>query len=182
MEIDRPGGLGDIASLGLTCLRRNGCWRRFSGKSSRPRSGSTPPTARSARAVAERATLKDYREHVVATLFGQVTVRLPRFRCATCGGIEAGVDWPSYCRATPELLQLQAHLSATMTYRTAADLLEQKSRSKPRSIPRPRLSGLKPLGDLQCSFAKEGVERDVGSQPCQSGECRSAGANPVGAE
>ncbi len=69
--------------------------------------------------------MKDYRQHVVATLFGQVTVRLPRFRCATCGGIEAAVDWPSYCRATPELLQLQAHLSATMTYRTAADLLEQ---------------------------------------------------------
>ncbi len=69
--------------------------------------------------------MKDYREHVVATLFGQVTVRLPRFRCATCGGIEAAVDWPSYCRATPELVQLQAHLSATMTYRTAADLLEQ---------------------------------------------------------
>jgi hypothetical protein len=69
--------------------------------------------------------VKDYREHVVATLFGQVTVRLPRSRCATCGGIEAGVGWPSYCRATPELVRLQAHLSALTTYRTAADLLEQ---------------------------------------------------------
>ena len=62
---------------------------------------------------------------MVATLFGQVTVRLPRFRCAACGEIEAGVDWPSYCRTTPELVQLQAHLSALMTYRPAADLLEQ---------------------------------------------------------
>jgi hypothetical protein len=52
-------------------------------------------------------------------------VRLPRFRCAACGGIEAGVDWPSYCRTTPDLVQLQAHLSALMTYRTAAELLEQ---------------------------------------------------------
>jgi hypothetical protein len=69
--------------------------------------------------------VKDYREHIVATLFGQVTVRLPRFRCAACGGIETGVDWPSYCRTTPELAQLQAHLSALMTYRTAGDLLEQ---------------------------------------------------------
>jgi hypothetical protein len=25
--------------------------------------------------------VKDYRDHAVATLFGQVTVRLPRFRC-----------------------------------------------------------------------------------------------------
>jgi len=69
--------------------------------------------------------VKDYRDHAVATLFGQVTVRLPRFRCAACGGIEAGVGWPSHCRATPELDRLQAHLCAVMTYRTAADLLKQ---------------------------------------------------------
>jgi hypothetical protein len=59
--------------------------------------------------------VKDYPEHVVATLFGQVTVRLPRFRCAACGGIEAGVGWPSRCRTTPELVGPQAHLSALTT-------------------------------------------------------------------
>ena len=69
--------------------------------------------------------VKDYRQHRIATLFGQVTVRLPRFRCIACGGIDGGVDWPSYCRSTPELDRLQAHLSALMTYRTAADVLEQ---------------------------------------------------------
>ncbi len=61
----------------------------------------------------------------MATLFGQLTVRLPRFRCPVCGGIEAGIAWPSHCRSTPELDRLQAHLCALMTYRTAADLLEQ---------------------------------------------------------
>ena len=66
-----------------------------------------------------------YRDHAVATLFGQVTVRLPRFRCAGCGGNETGHGWPSHCRSTPELDQLQAHLSALMTYRVAADVLEQ---------------------------------------------------------
>ena len=69
--------------------------------------------------------MKDYQDHVVATLFGQVTVRLPRFRCAACGGSETGIAWPRHCRSTPELDRLQAHLSAVMTYRTAADLLEQ---------------------------------------------------------
>jgi hypothetical protein len=69
--------------------------------------------------------VKDHRESAVATLFGQVTVRLPRFHCATCGGIEAGIRWPLKCRSTPELDQFQAHLSALMTYRTAADVLEQ---------------------------------------------------------
>ena len=69
--------------------------------------------------------MKDCRDHAVATLFGRVTVRLPRFRCPACGGIEAGLAWPAHCRSTPELDQLQAHLCALMTYRTAADLLEQ---------------------------------------------------------
>jgi hypothetical protein len=35
------------------------------------------------------------------------------------------VDWPSHGRSTPELDQLQAHLSALMSYRTAADVLAQ---------------------------------------------------------
>jgi hypothetical protein len=38
--------------------------------------------------------VKDYGDHAVATLFGKVPVRLPRFRCATCGVIEIGVGWP----------------------------------------------------------------------------------------
>jgi hypothetical protein len=69
--------------------------------------------------------VKDYRDHLVATLFGQVTVRLPRFRCAGCGGSQACHGWPSHCRSTPELDQVQAHLSALMTYRVAADVMAQ---------------------------------------------------------
>ena len=69
--------------------------------------------------------MKDYRGHLVATLFGQVTVRLPRFRCAGCGGSEAGHGWPSHCRSTLELDRIQAHLSALMTYRVAANVMVQ---------------------------------------------------------
>ena len=61
----------------------------------------------------------------MATLFGRMTARLPRFRCTECGGSEPGIDWPSHCRSTPELDRLQAHPSALMTYRPAADLLAQ---------------------------------------------------------
>ena len=71
--------------------------------------------------------VKDYRPHRIATLFGQVSARLPRFRCIACGGIESGVDWPSHGRSTPELERLQAHLSALMSYRTAADVLAQNA-------------------------------------------------------
>jgi len=42
-----------------------------------------------------------------------------------CRKIETGNRWPAHCRSTPELQQLEAHLSALMTYRTAADLLVQ---------------------------------------------------------
>ena len=125
MEIHRPDHLGNIADLGLAldemkrllaalqqeivaaqvsdhALRRPTCSRCGGG-----------------------CRVKDYQEHVLATLFGRVTIRLPRFRCAACCGSESGIDWPSHCRSTPELDRLQAHLAALMTYRTAADLLEQ---------------------------------------------------------
>ncbi len=78
------------------------------------------PTCRSCAAVCQ---VKDYRPRQIATLFGQVTVRLPRFRCAGCGTMEAAVEWPARCRSTPELDQLQAHLSALMPYRAAAGVL-----------------------------------------------------------
>jgi hypothetical protein len=125
LEIDRPGGLGDIAALGLTLSETKrllaALQREIVAAQVREHATRRPICSLCGGAC----RVKDYREHVVATLFGQVTVRLPRFRCAACGGNEAGVEWPSYCRSTPELVQIQAHLSAFMTYRTAADLLEQ---------------------------------------------------------
>ena len=67
--------------------------------------------------------MKDWKPRRIATLFGEVRVPLPRFLCAGCGRTETGVSWPSHCRSTPELDQLQARLSALMTFRVAADLL-----------------------------------------------------------
>ena len=69
--------------------------------------------------------MKDYRRHAIATLFGRVTVRLPRFRCAGCGTIATGTGWPPHVRSTPELDRLRAQLSALLTYRTAAEVLAQ---------------------------------------------------------
>jgi hypothetical protein len=62
--------------------------------------------------------------HQIATLFGQVVLRLPRFHCAGCGGTEAGHAWPAHCRLTPELDQVRAQFSALMPYRVAAGVLE----------------------------------------------------------
>jgi hypothetical protein len=125
MEINRPDDLVDIANLGLTLSEAKrllaGVQREIVAAQAREHAVRRPDCSR----CGEVCRLKDYRDHAVATLFGEVTARLPRFRCAACGGIEAGVGWPPRCRSTPELDRLQAHLSALMTYRTAADLLEQ---------------------------------------------------------
>ena len=125
LEIDRPDDLGDIASLGLTLAEAKrllaGVQREIVAVQAKEHAVRRPDCSRCGRVC----QVKDYRDHAVATLFGQVTVRLARFRCAACGGIETGVGWPSHCRSTPELDRLQAHLCALMTYRTAADVLEQ---------------------------------------------------------
>jgi len=125
MEISRPDDLVDIANLGLTLAEAKrllaGVQREIVAAQARDHAVRRPECPR----CGGVCRVKDYRDHAVATLFGQVTLRLPRFRCAACGGIEAGVGWPAHCRSTPELDRLRAHLSALMTYRTAADVLGQ---------------------------------------------------------
>jgi len=125
LEINRPDDLRDIGNLGLTLAGAKwlltGVQREIVAAQAREHADRRPTCPHCSGAC----RVKDYRDHAVATLFGQVTVRLPQFRCAGCGGIEAGLDWPSHCRSTPELDRIQAHLCAVMTYRTAADLLKQ---------------------------------------------------------
>src|SRR4051812_48949470 len=125
MEIARPGDLRDIASLGLSLAEAKqvlaAMQREIVGAQARDHAARRP----SCRCCGGACHVKDYRQKRLATLFGEVTVRLPRFRCIACDRIESGVDWPSYCRSTPELDRLQAHLSALITDRTAADVLEQ---------------------------------------------------------
>jgi len=125
MEIRRPDDLVDIANLGLTLAEAKlllaGVQREIVAAQARDHAVRRPECPR----CGGVSCVKDYRDHVVSTLFGQVTLRLPRFRCAACGGIETGIAWPAHCRSTPELDRLQAHLCALMTYRTAADVLGQ---------------------------------------------------------
>ena len=125
MEIRRPDDLVDIANLGLTLseakLLLAGVQQEIVAAQVRSHAVRRPGCAR----CGDVCRVKDYRGHTVSTLFGPVTLRLPRFRCAACGGIEAGIAWPSHCRSTPELDRLQAHLCAVMTYRTATGVLGQ---------------------------------------------------------
>ena len=123
MVISRSRDLGDIANLGLTLPE---------GKQLLARVQQVMVTAQAHGHVVLRPNclscgggchIKDWRLHQVATLFGTVAVRLPRFRCASCGHSTTCISWPSHCRSTPELDQLRAHLSALMPYRVAAGVL-----------------------------------------------------------
>jgi len=125
MKINRPDDLRDIGNLGLTLVKAKQVLARVQQEIVAAQARDHAVRRPTCPHCGGACRVKDYRDHAVATLFGQVTVRLPRFRCAACGEIEAGLDWPSHCRSTPELDRLQAHLCALMTYRTAADVLEQ---------------------------------------------------------
>ncbi len=83
-----------------------------------------------------RYHVKDWRLHQVATLFGTVAVRLPRFRCAGCGCTETCISWPSHCRSTPELYQLRAHLSALMPFVSPPACWRIFCRPRPARAPR----------------------------------------------
>ena len=123
LEMVGRSDLSDIAALGITLSQSKQLLALIQQEvvavQCRDHAGRRP-TCRSCATVCQ---LKDYRPRQIATLFGQVTVRLPRFRCAGCGTMETAVDWPARCRSTPELDQLQAHLSALMSYRVAAGIL-----------------------------------------------------------
>src|ERR1700759_2130976 len=123
--ITRPDDLVEIAHLGLTLADGKrllaGLQQEIVAAQARDHAVRRP----NCRSCGEVCRVKDHRDHTVATLFGQVRVRLPRFRCAGCGGIEAGHAWPSHCRSTLELDQLQAHLAALLTYRMAAEVMAQ---------------------------------------------------------
>ena len=124
MEISRPNGLRDIASLGLTLPEAKQLLARVQqavvAAQARDHAGLRLDCA----ACGLRCHAKDWRPHQIATVFGGVTVRLRRFLCSGCGRGETATSWPSHCRSTPELDQLRAHLSALMPYRVAAGVLE----------------------------------------------------------
>src|SRR5689334_12910780 len=127
LEIERPGDLGDLADLGLTHAEGKQLLARVQQAVVAAQSRDHAARRPACRTCGSACQVKDYRPRRIATLFGPVTVRLPRFRCAGCAGcdgMEAGVGWPAHCRSTPELDQLRAQYAALLPYRIAAGVLE----------------------------------------------------------
>ena len=93
MAIDCPGDLGDIADLGLTLAQGKQLvalvQQEIVAAQSRDHAAQRPMC----RSCGAACQIKDYRPHQIATLFGQVVLRLPRFRCAGCGEPIAGTPF-----------------------------------------------------------------------------------------
>src|SRR3954470_3868723 len=122
MAIECSGDLGDIAALGLTLAQGKQLVALVQQAIVTAQSRDHALRRPDCRTCTAPCQIKDYRPHQIATLFGQVTLRLPRFRCAGCGGAEAGHGWPAHCRST--LDQVRAQFSACLPYRVAAGVLE----------------------------------------------------------
>jgi hypothetical protein len=123
LDIRPRGDLGDIANLGLTLAEAKQILARLQQTVVAVQADDHAVLRPVCSSCRHACHVKDWRLHRVTTLFGTVALRLPRFRCAGCGHGETGVSWLSYCRSTPELDQLRAHISALMPYRVAAGLL-----------------------------------------------------------
>jgi len=123
MELNRRRDLGEIAELGLTLSDAKQLLVRVQQAIVAAQARDHPVLRPECPSCGGGCHVKDWQHRAVATLFGAVTVRLPRFRCIRCGHNATSVGWPSHCRSTPELDQLRAHLSALMPFRVAADVL-----------------------------------------------------------
>jgi len=98
-----PGALRALASLGLTRPEAKKLLARVEqavlAVQARDHAALRPECS----GCGASCHVKDWKSRQVATLFGTVAVRLPRFRCPGCGRSEAGVSWPAHCRSTPAL-------------------------------------------------------------------------------
>jgi hypothetical protein len=101
IEIAKPDDLGDIANLGLSLSEAKLLLAAIQQEVVAAQAKDHAVRRPSCRSCGGACQVKDYRQHRIATLFGQVSIRLPRFRCTACGELAAGVDWPSHCSRPP---------------------------------------------------------------------------------
>ena len=91
IEINTAEDLGDIANLGLNLSEAKqlltGVQQEIVAAQARSHAVRRPD-CRSDGGVCH---VKDYRNHAIAALFGQMKVRLPRFRCTACGDYVARI-------------------------------------------------------------------------------------------
>jgi len=124
MAIRRPDDLGDLGNLGLTLVEAKQLLAHVQPDVVAAQADNHAKFRPDCHSCGRLCHVKDWRPRQIATVFGEVKLKLPRFLCGGCDCGETGVGWPSHRRSTPELDQLRARLSALMPYRIAADVLQ----------------------------------------------------------
>ncbi len=100
MEIVRPDDLGNIADLGLTLAEAKAVQARVQQEVVAAQARGHAVQRPNCRSCGGKCHVKHYRDHQIATLFGRVTLRLPRFRCKACCAAEAGCRRVANCETS----------------------------------------------------------------------------------
>lgn len=117
----------DPADLGLRLAEAKDLLHQLQLRLVQDQVGQASALDRTCAGCGSKRVLHDHRCRVVATLFGRVAGRQPRWRPCRCGRYEA--DAPNRvrallsARATPELVRMQAELGARLSFREAAPVM-----------------------------------------------------------
>jgi hypothetical protein len=95
MEVSRPDDLSDFANLGLTLAEAKQLLMQVQQEVVAAQARQRAMFRSGCQSCGGRRHIKDWRRHRVATLFGEVRVKLPRVACAGGGCGETGCGWPS---------------------------------------------------------------------------------------
>jgi hypothetical protein len=160
LDIRQLGDLGDIAKLGLTLSEGKqvlACLQQVVVAVQTDDHAVLRPDCSS---CGQACHVKDWRAHRVATLFGTVAMRLPRFRCAGCGDGEIGISWLSYCRSTRARSAKGTYFctDAVSRRRRVADASSAgRGWKQPRDVARPTLKVGEQLRDVTVAKPVAGV-------------------------
>ena len=103
MEISRPDGLGDIATLGMTLSEAKQLLVRVQQRLVAEQANAHAMCRPDCLACGRPFHVKDWQPRRISSLFGEVRLKLPRFQCAGCGCGETGVNW-LFMTGSPQLL------------------------------------------------------------------------------
>jgi hypothetical protein len=123
MRFEKIGDLAEIGGVGLSLAQAKIVLSQLQKQIVAVQARRCAERPRSCRRCGGACHIKDRRTRALDTLFGRTSVALVRFACLECGHLDLGVDWPPRCRSTPELDRTRAHLSALMSYQSAAGVL-----------------------------------------------------------
>src|SRR3954453_8791964 len=179
LRVARPDDLADLASLGLTLGEGKqllaGLQREIVAAQARVHAARRP----ACRSCGTTCRLKDCRRHEIATLFGRVTVRLPRFRCAGCRTIVAGMEMkPGRLPRPVFLLGFDAGHGGSVPVRRRGDLAPVEA-ERPPQLSRVELEGLTPFRVAGEEPQGPGLEEEPAGRKAGPGlahrECREQG-------